>query len=92
MANITFNENSNIDHNARLNCSSADKKKRRSEISPAKQTTSPAKDHQTEVYITSMLLLYNSSFSRYVQVMTVKMMLIATKGKQERVSLHERRE
>lgn len=45
LANVTFDDSPNVDHFARLNCQTADKKKRRCESSsPSKQVASPVKD------------------------------------------------
>uniref|UniRef100_A0A1Y1MDI7 Myb-like domain-containing protein n=1 Tax=Photinus pyralis TaxID=7054 RepID=A0A1Y1MDI7_PHOPY len=44
LANVTFNGNSGVDHHLRLNGLHADRRKRRSEVSPSKQFASPAKD------------------------------------------------
>lgn len=49
LANVTFDESPSVDHFARLNCQTADKKKRRCESSPSKQTASPIKDGFEEV-------------------------------------------
>ncbi|KAF5275263.1 hypothetical protein FQA39_LY06923 [Lamprigera yunnana] len=49
LAYVTFPEDSTIDHNVRLNGTSLDKRKRRCEISPSKQFTSPVKDSHEDM-------------------------------------------
>lgn len=52
LANVTFDDSPNVDHFARLNCQTADKKKKRCESSsPSKLVSSPVKDGFEEVLI-----------------------------------------